>query len=595
MKYFLFIGLAFLSFYASAQITKDVKVLTTKKIQIPVTSNKKGGVKNGSGKEISKDIKNQITKPKIIESIGILNAKNFVRTLPDGTKLTTSLFIKKNFYENNTAKFFGEPKSSIKPKSQTETNENGWLCKSEQIKISLDDESFMNAANEQQSSKLYPGALYSFDNFFNGSFKADKSARRPFRIISSAPGMTGSVFETITNPDEGTIKNAINILFNRMKLSNAISGYKSKIYECNSLAEQMIKINGGGGAYGFSANFGMETKSKNQYRNFLIDCTQEMYSISAEMPDSGLFVNSADAAKDGLMVIGNVTYGQRVLVSLTTRITSNEMGTKFDARYTGFGASANFGLESLTKEASEETTVKIYIVGGTNEGFIETTKSELMNKLNQYFKNTNLQNAKPISYQFKNMNDEVVQSQSATDYFPVRRCIPSPPPGVNSADIKWRITVNLSSITNETDRNESIHLGIHQIVTMKNTESPVKHENFNAKNILGYLIYWGGSYLPVVPYEEPRTFKGYTDPQKTMSFIISQKDAENGAFVTIVSNYIAMVTTRIGGKTNESSLNSEQKFEVLYLTTKLKDTRYASINFNNRVFKFQYNLSAQKL
>lgn len=602
MKLRFLLPLMLLGHVAVAQLSPNIKTGPVSKVIVqtpPVKADIKKKTDNNSGGKLhaSKDLSKDLAKTgKAFHALGFLTAKKYERRLADGTKMTTRMFINNAMVRPaGSTRAMGTPRTSVKPRSKKEENSAGWNCNVEQIKVSLDDESFMNAANEQQSANLYPGAIYSFDNFFNGSFRAETAPRRPFKIITSASGVRGDVFEQVNDPSVSNIKNAVNKLFNRMPKSNAIAAYKSKIYECNSLAEQMIKLTGGGGAYGFSASFGMDMKNKSEYRNFIIDCTQEMYSVSAEMPDSSFFVNVADANKDGLMVMSNVTYGQRVLVSLTTKMTSNEFGNKFDAKYSGFGASANIGLETFTREVSDETTIKIYIVGGSNPGLIETNKNQLMSKLNEYFKSTNLQNAKPISYQFRNMNYEVVQSQSATDFFAVRKCIPAPPPGVNAADIKWKVSIKIRNIGNETDMQESIHLGLHQLVSVKGTAAPIRYENFSAGNVLGYLIYWGGYPMTGVPYEEPRTFKGNTDPAKSMSFIISQKDADDGAYLHLINNYIAMVSTRFAGKTNESTRSYDQKFMLKELLPKLSDTKFFSINFNNRVFKFQYELSAQKL
>jgi hypothetical protein len=605
MKNLLTILLILFCQFSNAQISKQVGDLTKPKIIIVDQKKLPKGSKD-SGKDDKSGSKILVGTPKVgpidinknIElprALGFLTAKKYTRTLADGTKVTTSMYIK-NVNPQVSSKTLGTAKTTVKPQSKKQENDPNWLCNVEQVKVSLNDESFMNAANEQQSSNLYPGAIYSFDNFFNGSFKNETAKRNPFRIITSAQGVSGNIYEDVKNTAPSEIRNAVNKLFKRMPNSKAMSGYRSTIYECNSLAEQMIKLTGGGGAYGFSASFGVNTKNRSEYRNFMIDCTQEMYSLSSEMPDSGFFANPNDANKDGLMVMSNVTYGQRVLVSITSKMTSNEFGTNFDAKYSGFGASANISLATFTSELSDETNVKIYIVGGENPGFVETDKRQLMNKLNEYFKNNSLQNAKPISYQFRNMNNDVVQSQSATDFFPVRKCIPAPPPGVSSADIKWRVSVTLNSITNETDMQESIHLGLQQSISVKGgTPNPIKPENLKSNNPQGYLIYWGGYRASTVPYEEPRTFKRSTNPEKTLTFVISQKDAEDGAYLNLISNYIAMVSTRFAGKTNESYNKYEERFPLKEILTKTSALKTFSINFNNRVFKCNYQIAAQKL
>ncbi|RYE22602.1 MAG: hypothetical protein EOP45_07985, partial [Sphingobacteriaceae bacterium] len=424
-----------------------------------------------------------------------------------------------------------------------------------------------------------------------------RSTRRhaAFRQATSAQeaGLSGTdPIEPNANIDKYEIPLiAVNKLYRRMPASRAMASYQSTIYECNSLADQMLKINAGGGGYGFKADFGYNTANHDEHRYFLIDCTQEMYSVNASMPTVGVFVNPADGQKAGMMMMGNVTYGFRVLVSFDTKITTSAQGVKFNASYSGFGASTNFGIQSLVRDASDETTVKMYIVGGQNEGLISINKNDILNKLNQYFKTTTLQNAKPIKYQFRNMNNEVVTSRSATDYFPEQHCVPSAP---DASKVMWKVTLNLDRITNETSMQESIHLGTHQSAIISGTARPIIPNENKPKINGGTFIYWGGYKMSIYDYEEPRTFSKYTTPSKSISWIIPQSDLENNAHLNITSDYIAMVSTRIGGRTNESTNKSSLSIPLKDLLTRQGDSKSLSINFNNRVFKFDYILAAQK-
>lgn len=517
--------------------------------------------------------------------LDLVSSRSKEKILPDGTKLRTTLY----FGSSQSVGAMGL-KETRKPKP--ESSKEGWTCTNNMVKVTLNDDSFMNASNEQQSANIYPGAVYTFDSFMSGAFNNETAARNPIRITTSAQGVSGDVFEDVESPTPDNIKNAVNKLYRRMPASRNMTSYQSTIYECNSLADQALKINAGGGGYGFKADFGYNTKNSDEHRYFLIDCTQEMYSLNATMPSVGVFANAADAQKEGMMMMGNVTYGFRVLVSFDTKITSKEQGLNFGANYSGFGASANFDLASLTRASGSETTVKMYIVGGENNGLLSTNKDDIVRRLNEYFKNTTLQNAKPIKYQFRNMNNEVVVSKSSTDYFPEQHCVPASP---DASKIIWKITLTLQSITNETDNTESIHFGSHQIVNLNGTANPIINNERNKNMISPWLIYWGGYPMTGTPYEEPRTFKGTTMPAKSLTWNVPQSDMENGAELEITSNYIAMVSTRIAGQTDDSARPTSMKIPLKRLITSGRGNESLSINFNNRVFKFDYVLAAEKV
>ncbi|MFC4213007.1 thiol-activated cytolysin family protein [Pedobacter lithocola] len=504
-------------------------------------------------------------------------------TLSDGTKLTTRMLIN----SSNALQLKQSPgviKGSERNKKQENSNE--WICESAQLRVSLEDNSFMNATNEQQSQNIYPGAIYTFDNFFSGSFKNETAARNPIRITSSAPGISGNIYEDVENPTPSEIKNAVNKLYSRMPSGNAISGYTHMLYECNSAADMALKIGAGASGYGVSASFDFNNKEKSERRYFMIDATQEMYSLNAEAPSDGLFKNVADASKTNLMMMGTVTYGQRVLVSIETKIKSQEQGIKLDASYSGYGAKANINISTFLKETSDETTVKMYVVGGSNQGFITLDKNSLMSKLNSYFVGTNFKNAKPIRYQFRNMNNEVIVSQSATDFFPTKQCVP------NDANRDYKVTVNLLSIRNSTNPMEEVKFGLSQWTDARvngNTVVPVTGESTEI------VCWWDGV------GEEGRVFKGQAKLNRTRTFTIKQGDIMNGAFLDIWTKYIAMYKTKIGGKTNSRLDNKGFQHDKVFLKDVLLSnggkgssiSKDVDVNFNSRVFTMNYVIKIQ--
>lgn len=566
----------------SAQV---VKKTPTQKVDQKVVKKDVQTVKKIETKDskATKNLSKNFTTTKI-NNVSALDAfvnPNKTIVLSDGTKLTTTMRVKAT-----TALNIKQPQGSIKESvrnKKTEKN-NNLICNTSEMTVSLEDNSFMNAANEQQSQNIYPGAIYTFDNFFSGSFNHETASRNPIRISSSAQGISGNIFEDVEDPTPTNIKNSVNKLYNRMPNSNTISDYKHTLYECNSAADMALKIGAGAAGYGASASFQMSNINKSEYRYFMIDATQEMYSLNAEMPVEGLFEDPETLKKKNLMMIGTVTYGQRVLVSIETKITSQEQGMKFDAAYSGFGAKANVNLSTFLKEVSEETTVKMYVVGGSNQGFITLDKNTLISKLNSYFKNTNYQNAKPIRYQFRNMNNEVIVSRSATDYFPVKNCIP------NDANRMYTVTVTLQKIVNETNPHEQVKLGLSQWVKLINGNSEIN----NSRSESPEIVCWWENVC-----ENPRMFKGNTSVDRTRVFRINQGSIMNGAYVDIWTKYIAMYRTAAGGKTNSQIDDKNILHEKVRLSDVLVNpeggviNKNVTVNFNNRVFKIYYHVSVK--
>lgn len=362
----------------------------------------------------------------------------------NGVKITNRFFV-------DIAKPLGNNKqpgvADRKPIGKASTSkENGWQCQTQNIKVRLQDDSFMSAYNLAQGKNIYPGAVYTFDNFYSGSFKSETSPRNPIYVYTSLV-TNGDMFEPVEDPNSQSglfIKNAVNKLKQRTKLNKTNQGYKMKIYECNSSAEMAMAVGAFAQGYGAKINFDWGSSKRKEDRYFLLDATQEVFSLSSSMPDEGIFKNPEDAKKTGLMYLDNVVYGMRVLVSIKTSISSNEDKLALAASYSGFGFGAGGNINDLTKTFNETTEVKVYVVGGENSGFVKTDKNQLRNAIDQAFAKLNNETAAPIYFTFRNMNNEVVRTESATDSFPVQQCIPLPP---NAGLHYFNVKISLANIT----------------------------------------------------------------------------------------------------------------------------------------------------
>jgi hypothetical protein len=307
------------------------------------------------------------------------------------------------------------------------TDEDGSNCRTIETRISLDEEAFLMVDNIDQAANLYPGAIYKFDNYMNGSWLAENGLRNPIIISTPSIGVTGETFVKVEDPDISTIRNAVNKLTNRFK-SSANGAFKMIAKEVTSQADASLQIGASGDGFGFSASYLFNFNESEHKKYLLVDCTQEIFMVSTEIPN-GSFFQSPDRATRDMMYISSVTYGVRVLASFETTKTSEEISHKLDAEYDGPTYGAEFNFDTYMKDYGEQTVIKMYVIGGPKSGVYPAfNKAEMMSIIQDIFRTGTNAQVQPIKYTFRNMQGGVVMSQSATDYFITQNCIPPATP-----------------------------------------------------------------------------------------------------------------------------------------------------------------------
>ena len=350
------------------------------------------------------------------------------KTFADKSKLTTRVIFGGSL-RSDVSQMLG--RSSVggkqKGKSERAAGDEWTDCVTTPVKASMEDDSFMNVYNESKNTYLLPGSVFTFENFFNGSMQPEKANRNPIRIATTSK-TKGVPYEIIENPTRIDIMTAKNALANRTPISKKVGSYKGKVYEVSSEAESIISVSAGASGFGAKIFGAISSERQSNERHLLIDVTQEMFSIIAEIPENGVFVNPEDAKKHGLMFLSSVTYGFRALVSLKIKINSYQDAVNFNASYGGgMGYGAELDLESIQKGLGNNTEVKMYIVGGKNTGFLSTDRNQIISKLNEALQEITTENAAPIYIDFQNMNGKQIKTVNVTDTFSPIDCVPKPP------------------------------------------------------------------------------------------------------------------------------------------------------------------------
>lgn len=348
----------------------------------------------------------------------------------DGTKNTVAVE-KSPAYANQPTSF---KKDSVGVEPSTETN-----CITRKIKINAQSTSFMNASYAEQSQHIYPGAIYEFDKFWDGSFQEINKSRNPIKLSTDNPNMTGSTWVNIDEPSIFTIREGVKKIYDGF--NNAIIGtmnLRYQTYEYESKSDLSIRISGGVGFPTFSIENDFKTSQKKYHHYITIDAIKPLFSINAVKSGQTYFSENVSDSKNPI-IISSVVYGIRVLANIDIKTETEEEYNKFKARYSGVASHANIDFDYIKSANLNEKTINCYIVGGPGNSTISFTPEELQNGLQKLIAGVTYSTARPISYTLSDLQGNVIGTKSATDEILERDCTPvKAERKVVSAIITWK-------------------------------------------------------------------------------------------------------------------------------------------------------------
>ncbi|MFL5789746.1 MAG: thiol-activated cytolysin family protein, partial [Flavisolibacter sp.] len=362
----------------------------------------------------------QLFKNRQVQYGANFNPPSKTITYNDGTKLHIQLIKNPSFAGQSNA--INASVSHVPVHGQSAPS--GYNCSTSTISLSATSTSFMNGDYTLQAQHLYPGAIYTFDNFFNGSYKEETGGRNSINIGTDNPNVTAS-YVSVNNPDQYTIHNAIASLFGNSIGTAGTGSLVYQMYQSSNSADLNLKITAGGSGYGFSFSnvFNLQNQSKHEY--LTIDARKELFTLYTTPPANGFFTDPSRESTSNLMYIGSVTYGIRVLANLDLTFNSQSDADTFKAAYSGYGVTGNVDLNFISNNSSVNSTINAYVVGGPSNSTISFDKSQLQSQMQSILAGATYQNARPISYTLYDMAGDAIGSQSATDQFTTQLCVPA--------------------------------------------------------------------------------------------------------------------------------------------------------------------------
>lgn len=345
-------------------------------------------------------------------------------TMDDGSKLTIN-FQKKPAYggAGNQINIHATPGAPVHGASN-----QSWSCSSSNVTLTAKSTDFNVADYSLQAPFIYPGAIYSFDNYVSGSYASTPGKRNPIKVFTNDRNINGNNSVEVNNPNQQSLNNAIAQLSHRFPTNyNGNGATDFNYFESDNSAAMALQLTAGGSGYGlsFNSSFGQTKNSKNLY--ITVDVKKALFAISALPPQNGYYSDpSVEANTPDLMTIGTVTYGIRILANITIQLSSGSEATAIEGGLNEGGLSGSAELNLLQQYSGDITNINAYEIGGPNVGAVQLNKNNLLRNINKILSGATYQNAQPVDYQLFDMAGDVIGSSSATDVFNQVTCVPNP-------------------------------------------------------------------------------------------------------------------------------------------------------------------------
>jgi hypothetical protein len=400
-------------------------------------------------------------------------------------------------------------------------------CEAENIKIRLEDNSFMTADIASQISEIVPGTAFDFSNYLNGSWKTEETSRNPITLTSSVTNIkpNGKVYQEVTTPNYSTLRQAVANLYTDFAedpLKQTGATYQATVHQIDNKGEFQLHIGAGGHYFGLSASNSFSLKKNTQSTTLLIDITKIMFSIKASPSVDGFFSDPALNDLNTMVYIKGVDYGLRVLASVETTMTTEEIANAFNLEGDWGVAGFKVDFDLLNQNMKGETTIKMFIVGGKSQEIVSAYNlNDLKYKIQALEKSMAYHNAQPIRYQLATARENyIVNYYTATDEFKKQTCqIPLP------GDPASVVTLNQFFIQKHSDSSPQLYGKVWAMAYKGNTEVPAVNGQNHLMNINGEgenYLHFDDSEVTMYNNNEKSTFTGF-----------KQSDFGNGAKLEI--------------------------------------------------------------
>lgn len=329
---------------------------------------------------------------------------------------------------NNISGWASNPTYAIKPAGPGPGSkpDPAWNCVTTLESVTAQSTSFMNASKNENGQHLYPGAIYSFDDYAGGNWNAYEKGLNPMEIYTNMRADKNSF--TVQTPNSSTIHQAISNITSQFAADQGGATVLQQTLYSDNLTDLSIAISAGGAYDGYSGSDTYNHDESQHHVYITLDVIKSLYTISVQKPSNGEYFADGQIpnANSTLVMIQDVTYGARLLCNIDITISDKTDMNKFQFAYNAIAANGFANVDALAHDASITYKINAYMVGVPSSTGIITTLNDFQTQVNNIFSQSNFRNAVPIQYSFTDLDGNYLGVESMTDQFPVRNCTPAP-------------------------------------------------------------------------------------------------------------------------------------------------------------------------
>ena len=315
---------------------------------------------------------------------------------------------------------------------------------------------------------MKPGIILSVSDFIEGGAKIEERYDRgPITIYNTT--FASKPPQRVNNPkDRSAIKDALDNLVSTKTTTLHAANIHYSYNEIRNEDEFNIHVNGrySKGFNTFAAHFGVDNSSKKDYHYYLVEFTQILFSVEVDGLDpNNIFPNNPEVNLNDYIYISKVNYGRKGYFMFKSKKSLDQLGV--NAGVTASYLSNNLSIESNLEKISqtEDVEIKAFYWGGTISSAIDDLIADRNSAdwvpLKVFMQGHRFTEAEsfPISYQIKNLNNDLV-ALSSTNKHNVETCVPL------EKDLHLKVTL-LQLQAQATRYGSMAHYGITQHIRYK--------------------------------------------------------------------------------------------------------------------------------
>jgi thiol-activated cytolysin len=284
-------------------------------------------------------------------------------------------------------------------------------------------------ALQPNSATLYPGNIVSGLGSSVGLLTPLGLAQAPVTLSISLENIKGKAGTTLKEPSLLAFREARNEI-----LAAGISGATPaaidlQVYQVYSASDIGVKIGAGvnwsgGGKVAASFDF----TSQDKKTKILVDFTQAYYTfdVNAPLRPSNFFLRTVKIDDVQRVVergnppvyIQSVTYGRRVIFSVETNKSRQEIETAIKAAYKAKVVDVDGEVDIKNKKVLDESSIRAFILGGSGEDAVGAVAG--FDGIVEYIKNggnySKQSPGSPIAYKLAYLDNQVTQLAFSTEF-----------------------------------------------------------------------------------------------------------------------------------------------------------------------------------